>query len=155
MANELYSDGYNEYENPFEDQFNLQGTYGQQIDQQSYLSDSDQSYLTPYNGIEFTNEVYGMDFERLRQILMYKMNIILQGAPGVGKTYAAKRLAYAIIGQKDESRVVQVQFHQQYTYEDFIMGLNLLNRADLSLKADHFITFVRKRKATQKESPTL
>jgi len=39
-----------------------------------------------------------MDFERLRQILMYKMNIILQGAPGVGKTYAAKRLAYAIIG---------------------------------------------------------
>lgn len=51
-----------------------------------------------------------------------KKNIILQGAPGVGKTFAAKRLAYAIMGEMNSSRVMMVQFHQSYCYEDFVMG---------------------------------
>ena len=40
----------------------------------------------------------------------------------MGKTFAAKRLAYSIMGVKDESRVEFIQFHQNYSYEDFIMG---------------------------------
>lgn len=54
--------------------------------------------------------------------MLRKKNIILQGAPGVGKTYAAERLAYSIMGEKDTSRVMVIQFHQSYSYEDFIMG---------------------------------
>ena len=49
-----------------------------------------------------------------------KKNIILQGAPGVGKTFAAKRLAYSIIGTGNPDRVQMIQFHQSYSYEDFI-----------------------------------
>jgi 5-methylcytosine-specific restriction protein B len=50
------------------------------------------------------------------------MNVILQGAPGVGKTFTAKKLAYAMMGEVDDSRIEMIQFHQNYSYEDFIMG---------------------------------
>ncbi|WP_367267482.1 AAA family ATPase [Ruminococcus sp.] len=33
-------------------------------------------------------------------MLKYKKNIILQGSPGVGKTFTAKRLAYSLMARK-------------------------------------------------------
>jgi 5-methylcytosine-specific restriction protein B len=72
---------------------------------------------------DFERDVLGTDVVELLSILEYKKNIILQGAPGVGKTFIAKRLAWAMMGEKDNSRIAQIQFHQSYEYEDFVMGL--------------------------------
>ena len=72
-----------------------------------------------------------------------KKNVILQGAPGVGKTYAAKRLAYSIMGEKDESRIEFVQFHQNYSYEDFMMGYKPVNDG-FELKYGIFYRFCQK-----------
>ena len=62
--------------------------------------------------------VFGEMIARLRR----KKALVLQGPPGVGKTFVAKRVAYALMANKAPARVGMVQFHQAYSYEDFIQG---------------------------------
>ncbi|EMG33935.1 AAA family ATPase [Streptococcus oralis] len=118
------------------------------------VEEVEKSYSS-YTKEDFLNDVFMLEeeYERLRSVLVFKKNIILQGAPGVGKTYTAKRLAYSLIGEKNVERVKMVQFHQSYSYEDFIMGFrpsdigfelrkgtfyNFCKRAELDAVNDYF-----------------
>lgn len=101
--------------------------------------------LPLYSKEDFLEEVYltEREYDRLSSLLCVKKNIILQGAPGVGKTFMAKRLAYSIMGCKDPERVKLVQFHQSYSYEDFIMGYRP-SQDGFELKTGAFYDFCKR-----------
>lgn len=98
-----------------------------------------------YNRKDFLSEVF-MSEEHLDQLIglvRRKKNVILQGAPGVGKTFTSKRLAYVMMGMKDKSRIASIQFHQNYSYEDFIMGYKPVG-SDFVLQTGVFYDFCEK-----------
>ena len=78
----------------------------------------------PYGIAEALNGLFIEEekFEQILALLRQKKNLILQGPPGVGKTFVSKRLAYALMEEESDNRLGMVQFHQSYAYEDFIQG---------------------------------
>lgn len=109
---------------------------------ESNLGSNHQATYDAYPREEFLDEVYmsEKDLIDLENLLKNKKNIILQGAPGVGKTFCARRLAYELMGEKDESRVSLIQFHQNYSYEDFILGYKPVG-SDFELQRGIFYKF--------------
>ena len=98
-----------------------------------------------YTKENFLKDVYISEekYDKLVTVLKRKKNIILQGAPGVGKTFLAKRLAYSIMGEKDDEHVKFIQFHQNYSYEDFVMGYRPIEEG-FELKYGIFYNFCQK-----------
>ena len=109
------------------------------------LNQEVQNKPEPYSREDFLAQVF-MSPEHLDQLVglvKRKKNIILQGAPGVGKTFTSKRLAYVMMGEKDTDRIASIQFHQNYSYEDFIMGYKPVG-SDFALQTGVFYEFCEK-----------
>ncbi len=119
------------------------------FDTEDYDDDIDieEEPLNTYSKENFLADVYISEkqYDTLEGLLRKKLNVILQGAPGVGKTYAAKRLAYSMMGVKDPERVQLVQFHQSYSYEDFVEGFRPSSTGmNFEIKKGAFYNFCKK-----------
>lgn len=111
--------------------------------------------LSPSFGDEdFLSEVYldERDLMRIKALLRRKKNLILQGAPGTGKTYCARRLAWDFMGRKDNARVEMVQFHQSSTYDDVVYGYRPDDSGRFVRTPGTFVSFCQKA-ATRPEEP--
>ncbi|GEB65530.1 hypothetical protein SAT01_29780 [Sinomonas atrocyanea] len=77
-----------------------------------------------------------------------KKNLILQGPPGTGKTWLARRLAYALIGTRDNKSALRAtQFHPNSSYEDFVRGWRPGSDGKLTLVDGPFLEMVERANA--------
>lgn len=129
---------------------------GFKIYERHYLDDRPEDVVgdveeqtSSYGKEDFLREVYMSEaqYDELVGLLRNKKNIILQGAPGVGKTFAARRLAYSLIGSRDKSRTGFVQFHQSYSYENFIRGYKPTANGGFELRDGVFLEFCQRAEA--------
>jgi len=85
------------------------------------------TYAAPppaYTAAEALAELFITDKELEASLagLRRRKALLLQGPPGTGKTYLARRLAWLLLGARDEARIELIQFHPSYGYEDFVLG---------------------------------
>ncbi len=83
-------------------------------------------------------------FQQTVELLKRKKNIILQGPPGVGKTFIARKLAYEIMKEVKDANIEMVQFHQSYSYEDFIQGIRPTLKGNFDLRDGIFYSFCKR-----------
>ena len=102
--------------------------------------------IAPYSVDDILNDGCFLDRDEIDLLLdrlRTKKNLILQGPPGTGKTWLAKRLAFALMGQKDDSRIRAVQFHPNLSYEDFVRGWRPTGEGKLSLADGVFMEAIK------------
>ena len=123
---------------------NMVNTIKSHFESEEIIIEEEETY-PPYTEEDFLDDVYISEdkYNTLKDLLSIKKNLIIQGPPGVGKTFMAKRLAYSIMGEKNQERCLMVQFHQSYSYEDFIQGFRP-SKDGFNLKNGSFYEFCKR-----------
>ena len=110
------------------------------------------SLPTPYTVADIMEEGCFLEpssIEEMLERLRSKKNIVLQGPPGTGKTWLAKKLAFVLVGRREEANIRAVQFHPSLSYEDFVRGWRPSGEGKLELVDGPFLEIAE----TARQSP--
>lgn len=131
LAQSVVEDGNAVNEDDIEEE-NLETEEREEIRVYDFSTDNDKPFISECK------------FKEIVALLRRKKNIILEGAPGVGKTFLAKKLAYQLIGEEKDSNIEMVQFHQSYSYEDFVQGIRMAKDGSFAVRNGVFYEFCKK-----------
>ena len=132
----------------------IDGTASYEDGKQEFNDPGRQTALEPYDENSELSDIFVSQdqFESILYSIKLRKNLILQGPPGVGKTFISKWIAWCLIGSKDISAVEMVQFHQSYAYEDFVQGWRPTETGGFTLRNGVFFEFCQ-RAAKRPETP--
>ena len=104
--------------------------------------------VEPYDFATAVHDLFLEDaqFRQILDSISLRKNLILQGPPGVGKTFVARRIAWCLMGHKDHESMEMVQFHQSYAYEDFVQGWRPTEHGGFTLRNGVFYQFCERAK---------
>ncbi len=139
------------YKDPVDEPVPAGGVGGEVAEEQATEGEAREAFqvaapIVPYSVDDILKDGCFLEREEIdRQLdrLRTKKNLILQGPPGTGKTWLAKRLAFALMGQKDDSKVRAVEFHPNLSYEDFVRGWRPTGEGKLSLADGVFMEAIK------------
>ena len=120
-----------------------------EVDEPIVIVDERPSDPESYTIDDIVNEGCFVELDKLTKILARlraKKNVILQGPPGTGKTWLAKKIAYALIGERGSDKVRSIQFHPNLSYEDFVRGWRPSGDGKLSLIDGPFVEMIDRAK---------
>ena len=89
-------------------------------------------------------------FNNIIATLKVKKNIILQGPPGTGKTFISKKIANKIAGKKEN--IFSIQFHQSYSYEEFVIGYKPNSEGNFAIQKGSLIQICERAQQNESEN---
>jgi len=105
-----------------------------------------EAVISPAQSIADNSFLDISEADEILLLLESKRNLILQGAPGTGKTYLARQIAKRLTSREADAdqQWTLVQFHQSYGYEDFIEGYRPDSDGKFRIKDGVFKLFCRR-----------
>lgn len=97
------------------------------------------------------NNLNNVSVEKIIKLLKDNFQIILSGPPGTSKSYIADIVSKKIIGEDNSDSILKIQFHPQYSYQDFIGGF-IVNGDKVETNRGVFLRFLDKVKSSEKEN---
>ncbi|WP_050740963.1 AAA family ATPase [Acetobacterium bakii] len=98
-----------------------------------------------YSKAQFLSDIYmsASKYDEIVVLLKRKRAIIIKSIPGRDENFLGKKLAFSLLKEKDESKVLMIQCDQIMASEDFILGYQQTEEGKFNLKTSAFVDFCK------------